>query len=337
MLISFKWAAVKWRFIVEATQKGSQVEEESETGLLAYLGFKALNKKEADPLWSCVGKHKTSLSFCCCCRKQILWNSQKVILFFSKRNCAALFSECLQMPEARLQGSCWQWWSQLPQLVPHLQVLAAGLLCRATCTSTQASRWLPWVNDISGTVCALPAGGRMVCVLILIDDLKTYGAGRVGCDVAPRVYKNSLSFVSVDAGPDPLKLYVYSQSMNVISWFTLFKLFRYLKWNTSVSVCNTFTRVLLALSSWNWCTGWCVLSSVIVLYSLVYDCMPLQAEILTGAAAPSAGEAGHKPCSSTCGTEVWARWSWQLLPSTHHQPHGVFYMAPCFMFFTCSC
>lgn len=36
-------------------------------------------------------------------------------------------------------------------------------------------------------------------------------------------------FVSVDAGPDHLKLYVCSQSMRVISWFTLFKLFRYFK------------------------------------------------------------------------------------------------------------
>lgn len=47
MLISFKWAAVKWRFIDEATQKGSEVEEESETGLLAYWVFKALDKKRS--------------------------------------------------------------------------------------------------------------------------------------------------------------------------------------------------------------------------------------------------------------------------------------------------
>lgn len=151
-----------------------------------------LNKKEADPLWSCVGKHKTFLEFYCCCMKQILRNPQKAIPFFSKRNCGALFSECLEMPEARLQGCCWHWSSWLPLLVLHLQVLAAGLPRGATCASTQPSRWLPWVNDISGTVCALPERGKMVCVLILIDDLKTDGAGRIECDVIPQVYKNLL-------------------------------------------------------------------------------------------------------------------------------------------------
>lgn len=113
MLISFKWAAVKWRFIDEATQKGSEVEEESETDLLAYLGFKALDKKEAVPLWSCVGT-TTFPMFYCCCRKQILWNPQKATPFWSKRKRGAPFSECLEMPEARLQGSHWQWRSQVP-------------------------------------------------------------------------------------------------------------------------------------------------------------------------------------------------------------------------------
>lgn len=59
-----------------------------------------------------------------------------------------------------------------------------------------------------------------------------------------------------DAGPDHLKVYAYSQSVHVISQFTFFKLFRYLKWNTGVWVWNATARVLLAFSSWNWCTSW---------------------------------------------------------------------------------
>lgn len=171
--------------------------------------------------------------------------------FFSKRSCGALFSECLEMPEARLQGSCWYSISRSWLLGCHVGPLMQG------------HRHLgdfSWINDINGTVCALPEGERMVSVLILIDDLKTDGAGRIECDVVPQVYKNSHFVLCLSrCRPWSSKLYVYSQSMNVISWFTLFKLFRYLKWDNSVSVCNTSMRVLLALSSWNWCTGWCVL------------------------------------------------------------------------------
>lgn len=151
-------------------------------------------------------------------------------------------------------------------------------------------------------------------------------------------------FVSVDAGPDHLKIYVYSQSMNVISWFTLFKLFRYLKWNTSVSICITPTRISLVLCSWNRCTGWCVL---FFCNTVIQPCLWLHT-ITSRNIDRSCGtkcwrgwtqalHAALQYWDSACGTEVWARSSWQLLPSTHHQPHGVFYMAPRFMVFTHSC
>lgn len=72
-----------------------------------------------------------------------------------------------------------------------------------------------------------------VSVLILINDLKTDGAGRVTHDAVPQVLKNSDFLLCLsrftDAGADHLKVYAYSQSMHVISRFTLFKLFRYLK------------------------------------------------------------------------------------------------------------
>ena len=73
----------------------------------------------------------------------------------------------------------------------------------------------------------------MVCVLILIDDLKRGGAGRVALGAVPQVLKN-LDFLLclsrfTDAGPGHLKVYAYSQSAHVISQFTFFKLFRYLK------------------------------------------------------------------------------------------------------------
>lgn len=132
-------------------------------------------------------------------------------------------------------------------------------------------------------------------------------------------------FVSVDAGPDHLKVYVYSQSMNVISWFTLFKLFRYLKWNTDVWVCNTTTRVLLALSTWTWCTGWCFLflcNCALLMIAYYYKqkyLQKLQDQVLPWT---QFFHAALQYWGSTCGTEAWARWSWQLLPSNHHQPCG---------------
>lgn len=56
----------------------------------------------------------------------------------------------------------------------------------------------------------------MVCVLILIDDLKTDGAGKVVHDAVPQVLKNSDFLLCLsrftDAGPDHLKVYAYSQS-----------------------------------------------------------------------------------------------------------------------------
>lgn len=70
-------------------------------------------------------------------------------------------------------------------------------------------------------------------MLILIDDLKTDGAGRVAHGAVPQVLKNSHFLLCLsrftDAGPDYLKVYAYSQSTHVISRFSLFKLFRYLK------------------------------------------------------------------------------------------------------------
>lgn len=209
------------------------------------------------------------------------------------------------------------------------------------CWASKASKWLPWIHDISGTVWALPGGGRMVCVLILIDDLKTDGAGRVEYDVVyHRFGRIHISyFVSVDAGPVHLKLYVYSQSMNVIIWFTLFKLFRYLKWTTSVWVYNTTTRVLLALSSWNWCTGWCVIffcSCVIQpclwLHTITSRNIYRRCRTKGWRGRTQALHAALQYWGSTCGTEAWARWSWQLLPSTHHQPQGFFlwHLISCF-------
>lgn len=67
----------------------------------------------------------------------------------------------------------------------HLQVLAAGLPGRAT---VQAHGHLGDFQELVTSVdCGLPEGGRMVCVLILIDDLKTDGAGRVECDVVLQI------------------------------------------------------------------------------------------------------------------------------------------------------
>lgn len=94
------------------------------------------------------------------------------------------------------------------------------------------------MNEISSIVCALSEGRRKVHVLILIDDLKTDGAGRVMRDAVPQVLKNSDFLLSLsrftETGPDHLKVYAYSRSVHVISRFTLFKLFRYLKGNTGV-------------------------------------------------------------------------------------------------------
>lgn len=74
------------------------------------------------------------------------------------------------------------------------------------------------IKGISGIVCALSKQKWMMCLLILIDDLETAGAGRVVCDTLPLVLR-SLDFLLCLSRltDDHLKVYACSQFPYVIS------------------------------------------------------------------------------------------------------------------------
>ena len=134
MLISTDWAAVKWRFTYEATQKGSKVKEEWESSLWAYLVFRALDKQEAIAFWSCVGNTKLFRSFTLLLMLQPYLSSpggttELGFVFTMPRDA---WSKAARLPLALEELTA----------TSHLQGLAAGLPCKTARVSTWASRWL---------------------------------------------------------------------------------------------------------------------------------------------------------------------------------------------------